>query len=353
MKKKKISISAITLFFLIVISIGGTLAWFINYGTNQIEGTEVTVSAGNVMELSLDGVNYSSTLLMDDFAAKQLNMQDVTGDGVTFLRPVLGETQVAADGKDLSESKHIITVAQPDLNSTWLTAKSTAECDEQGTNYADADYISFTIYFRASTQMEVYLTSTSFVEPKNENGNYSPYAAKENEFSRDWIAAASRIAFVDNNKTVRMLWAPLSDRKLFYDVTGERKGYKITQIAEHTPKVGEFYYYYLDETEQAYQQCNYRFFNQVSNTANNAVGYTNTPIYTKIQSSTAAKSQNERPVAELTLNSETGFYEGSVTVNIWIEGCDNEARRALAGGNIHFAFVFAGFEIEKQAETGE
>ena len=45
-------------------------------------------------------------------------------------------------------------------------------------------------------------------------------------------------------------------------------------------------------------------------------------------------------------DSSTHEYKATVTLRIWIEGCDREARRALAGGMIDAALYFYGYEHE-------
>lgn len=331
-----------TLSLLLFVGISATVAWFINYGTNKIEGTEVSVSTGNVMELSTDGITYSSSLKKNDFSQNGLIMTDITGDGKTFLRPVLSESL-----EQQGDSEYQITIATPDENQTWAEVKSTADCPDS--NYEEASYISFPLYFRSNAEMDIYLSKDSKIEPTNPNGNWSLYSTNTEElkFSKDWIAAASRISFVDEDETgekkVKMIWAPLPNVELSYVPNGEYPGFRLNSngTSEQT-----YTYRYEPNNGSGYKTFTYE--TSMIDTNDAAVLKEAAPFYTKIQTNSSEIYPKEVPLTRLTKDEESGAYIGNVTVNLWIEGCDREARRALAGGEIKFSLVFLGFETSAQ-----
>lgn len=329
MKNKRIALTIMTLLLLLLIGIGATFAWFINFGTNKVEGTEVSVSAGNVMEISLDNTNFASSQRLDAYRST-LNMQDITGDGNTFLRPALiqAKEQIKTTTDEGTEITYEVGVANPDNTAQWRAAISTADCVDG--NYATADYIRFQLYFRANAEMDIYLSSDSSVTPVNPDGNDSAYAADGNRFSKDWIAAASRVAFVDSENKVKMVWAPLSNTKLFYD-----NGFQL----KHDGESETYKYLKKVDGQNKYETIQYT-------NVNGEQGNASTPIYTEIKSNPKIRADNEVPVARLTRSETNEYYEGSVTVSIWIEGSDREARRALAGGKINASLVFVGFETQ-------
>lgn len=326
-KAKKIML-VMNLFLLIFLLVGFSYAWFINYGANKIGGSEVSVKAGNMMELSLDGISYTSAVSKTDYGIKKLNMVDISSDGINFIKPSLVQGhQKYGDGIEIS-------IANPTTNSAdWILAKSTMACDQNGEDYSSAQYISFKVYFKANAKMDVYLSADSYVRPMSTSSNFSSYAAKGADFSRNWIAAATRISFLNSDGELQYIYAPNSKIKLGYDyneTTNQFNGYQLLE----------------EENDTQIYNC-YKI--EQGNVLN--VELPDELIFTEIRTSTYEKDDNEKPL--VTLNkSESGFYEGSIIINLWIEGTDREARRALAGGIVDFNLVFTGFETVSKQETG-
>lgn len=346
MKNKRIFSAAIILLLLIMLSVGMTIAWFINFGTNKVEGTEVIVSAGNVMEVSIDGTHYSSTIKKTDFGEKQMNLPDITGDGKSFLRPVLKSEQVAMDKKPLEESTYITSIAEPVVDADWIVPKSTLTCDQNGENYREAGYISMKIWFRGNVPMDVYLGSGSSVAPANPNGNWSVYAATDSNFSKDWIAAASRVSFVSLNDAgdpdkVLMIWDPQPQTELYYDTNPDHDswGYKLRMDSTTTS-----YSYFTEVQLNGVRSYMPKELSNINNTKPSA----GTPVFNKILATPGVVPEKEVPIATLQYDNDSGMYIGSAIVNLWIEGTDTEARRALAGGYIKFDLNFVGQEISNQ-----
>lgn len=98
---------------------------------------------------------------------------------------------------------------------------------------------------------------------------------------------------------------------------------------------GGYFYYAYDSEQDKLVKCAVPSYYKTLPTI---TGYTSsapagTPILTTLEET----------------SSSSGVFEGSVTVNIWIEGCDREARRALAGGKLDIGVIFVGIEHIEEA----
>src|SRR5574344_439168 len=138
-KKKLIVINSVLALLLIC---GFVYAWFASQYVNEVTSNDVTVVADNAIELSLDQTKWTNSLnLSNDLTGfKDVTYKDITGSGEgSFLRP------------DLTQfSDH----AEISGDNTWSE-----------TPVAQKDYVKFTLYMRATTNMDVYLGNGSNVLP--------------------------------------------------------------------------------------------------------------------------------------------------------------------------------------------
>ncbi len=211
--------SLIILAVLVAVLSFSIFSWFTTGQTAYGSGINIKSKADGV-EISWDGETYYKHLTAMDSndvvegqvgLSKNLSEEDgvpaslglVTGNGLNFFTPVVnrrtGDILLNTDG-------------------TWK-----GSVVEDGTGkYIDAD-----LYFRAQSPFEIYLAGDSRVSPKDPEGNMSDYGS----FSKDNIAAASRVAFIQQsageNGTVTescsFIWAPNANIELIESKDGYKK----------------------------------------------------------------------------------------------------------------------------------
>lgn len=316
-RKKLIIANSLLLTFLVA---GFAYAWFAaNYGSS-VDGDEVEVVADSALEISFTGSDgsWKNYLNLDktkggivDFT--NLEFRDITGSGAgSFLRPVL--TQEAAN-------------AIVDKTQTWTSP-------EPG-----KDYIDFTLYMRSADPLNVYLGDGSRVEPKAKeltglteaNADVNRKSAYGN-FSKDLVVGAVRVSAVDSAATPKHLFTWIPRPNIYLNLGAE------------APKPDNETYDALISTDAT-----------VGGIFTNGSPY----VHTYYESSTAAStktldenltvtgniikddqdpsrdtfSANKNKLLLASLDTKTnGYYQDTVRIRIWLEGCDNEARRVFVGG---------------------
>ncbi|MBQ9743310.1 MAG: hypothetical protein IJV88_06555 [Ruminococcus sp.] len=187
-------------------------AWFTMGQTAFANGIELRANADGV-QVSWDGKNFYDNLteldkskLVPEEVGPALNVNGseegplplklITGNGLSFFEPYLnrrtGDVILNSDG-------------------TWQGIEITDE-NSHG-RYVDVD-----LYFRGNTARNIYLAGDSVVSPKTtDTTRYSDFGP----FSKDYIAAASRVAFMDaDKKNVSFIWAPNADVELVENNAG-------------------------------------------------------------------------------------------------------------------------------------
>ncbi len=180
-------------------------AWFTSKTDATANGINIRAKADGV-EVSWDGETWY----------KDLTARDESGvSGVTGPSKVVGTPEylnlVTGNGLKFFE---------PYLNrrtGTVLMNGNAWQGREITTSNSEGRFIDVDLYFRGTSERDVFLAADSLVAPKNIGGNFSDFGA----FSKDYIAAASRVAFLDANKeNVSFIWAPNADVELEYDESG-------------------------------------------------------------------------------------------------------------------------------------
>lgn len=305
--KKLIVINSV---LLAVLVIGFAYAWFaVNYNST-VDTDEVEVIADNALELSLDGTNWTSSYLNlnSNGMLDNLEFRDITGDGSgTFLRPTL----VQDSG-----------FAMP--GSTWSDPQATP-----GTPAVKADYIKFNLYMRSADKLDVYLGSNSSVAPLTDStkligadaGNKSPYG----DFSKDLAAGAVRIsAAADTGHLFTWIPCPNIFLETKYDspITNYEIDLNASSASDYTDNYSPYEHYY----------------NSSSGT-HDLMTLSADKLLTTLSDTTGDTLPAKQKLASLTTKDSNGYYKNKVTVYIWLEGCDNEARRAFAGGKFSVSIV--------------
>lgn len=353
-RQSSLIIKAIMLLLALIIMIFvASLAWFAPPDRPvTAEGLSVNATAGKEFEVAIgfktsaNGYQYtispfSKEIRLEDVVTADgthynvlgdFSPIDVTGDGVTLVRP-----SMKAKNADIDRQNHTYTSVIP-----------------------NKEYISFDLYFQSEQECSVYLDKGSFVKGAIEEtpGDGSLVDATkivdnrksdDGAYSKDAIVGAVRVSFVNyksylededlnnRNANASLLWLPRPDIHLntvdgngqpinpwtlstgltpdntvvdYYGAIGMMAGFQANTFTHH------YYTYVYDESMQ-----------QIVGEDRNYESTVTSPDKVFICDVNTAKN---------------GKYYGKTQVNIWIEGCDAEARRTMSGGQFEVNFDLAG-----------
>lgn len=305
---RMIAKNLIILVVLVFVAVLSMWAWFTNNSSATADGINVTCKAPDSLEIAIvphtndstkkdvpgnDDYCSSITLGSQEFVKNlNKNLSEVTSDGVTFLKPTL----IQSNG-----------VARPDPTGEW----SVGEPNER--------YLSFDLYIRSKGRHSVYLDKGSKFSTVSKvlNGEGAGNLSPGTTISKDAIVGATRFSVFTNDdaKTRKLLWIPRPDLYFTSDAVG-------SEILTEDVQSGVTYkhQYWTDQHKQ--------------------VTIDDTAILTtseKIDGEYVLGAKKE--IASLTTTTNFGtytdpdiFYCTSVVCNMWIEGDDTEARKALVGG---------------------
>ena len=355
-RQSSLIIKAIMLLLALIIMIFvASLAWFAPPDRPvTAEGLSVNTTAGKEFEVAI-GFKTSATgyqYIMSPFS-KEIRLEDVvtddgthynvlsdftpidvTGDGVTLVRP-----SMKAKNADIDRQSHTYTAVTP-----------------------NKEYISFDLYFQSEQECSVYLDKGSFVKGAIEEtpGDGSLVDATkivdnrksdDGAYSKDAIVGAVRVSFVNyksylededlnnRNANASLLWLPRPD--IFLNAkqpssekdnvkpwilsTGVQPGDKLTY---YPPASDRMMWLQCDTYTHHYYTYKYdEYMQQIVGEDRNYPSTVTSPDKVFICDVNTAKN---------------GKYYGKTQVNIWIEGCDAEARRTMSGGQFQVNFDLAG-----------
>lgn len=285
-RKKKLIIA--NSFLMLLLICGFVYAWFaVNYN-NNIESNNIKVTADKSLELSIDDSDQwksSLNLSTDTSWFNDVKFTDITGlgDG-KFTRPTLEQFPNYAD------------VFQ---SGSWTDPIN------------QVDYVKFTLHMRSLDPLTVSLGENSSVYPVagmshliQDVVNKSPLSSTAAPFSKDIVAGAVRISAINNSGRL-FTWIPRPD----INVASTNKAVELSDITINNISGTSFIHNYYDYSTHTI-----------------ATAASSTVITGDITSS------NTRQLIKLQKSSTSDYYEGAVDVCIWLEGTDNEARRAFVDG---------------------
>lgn len=352
MEKKRNSpwiIKAILLLLALIIMIFvSTLSWFTESAPPvDATGVSIKTSASKFFDMavgfesSVNGYKYT----MSQYS-KNMNLRDVitpNGDHYDVLND-FSPIDITGDGVVLVRPSMLLKNSDIDRNSGTFTTVS-----------PNREYICFDMYFRASEPCKVFLDEGSFVKGVVEDTpgdgklvqtekTDDNRKADEGNYSKDAVVGAVRVSFVNYDEfyegedhenlqdTARLLWLPRPDIHLntpndeewnlstgltsdntivdYFGSTDRFLGYPADTFTHH------YYTYIYDESKGVYVGEDRNYENTVTDPSKNAI------------CDVEYKSGD--------------YYYGKTQVNIWIEGCDAEARRTIAGGQFQINFDLAG-----------
>lgn len=331
---KQASLLCVTVFMLITV----VFAWFTaNLGTATASGLSVSMEAGDSLEFCLnkgaidedgksieswhtsinllsakDSTIISSTnSLFDSNGNLRLNMEDITSDGRTFLRPVF-YPENDENGQRV-----------PNVEKDWSYATQ------------NESYITQTIYFRTSKKSDIFMGPGTGIITSCENegkmlvsdnaediGNKHP----DYNFSNDCIVGALRISAVNKDGDICFVCIPRYDVELKRGTDSEgKKTINMLSGGNVTENSSKHNYYSTNYQEDK-----------------GPIEYTNTNLIFGFDGT--------QKIATTTKVSD-GVYEAKATINVWIEGCDSETTRILSGGKFQLAFDFLAIENNEPDTT--
>lgn len=288
---------------LIIIALTGVISWFTNKTEATADGINVICEAPKGLKIAVvqhgepapdvnDETKWSEgeiTLTKEDYPfLKEQSIIEITSDGTYFYKPKLTQE----NGK-----------AKPDTSSEW--------------DVADKDsYLSIDVYMKTGEDHMVYLNSGTEISPNSATltGEQSGNKSDDGDFSKDCIVGAVRLSTVNSaDSKLKNLWIPApqihydsDNKKVTLDNTSgdtfKHKYWKVTKNSDG--KIG---------MPQGTTPVEYE--GVITNTNNDFK---------------LGKNYN---FAKLTKKQSSDKYaSGMTTVNIWVDGEDDEARFAMVGG---------------------
>lgn len=218
---RMIAKNLIILLVLIVVTVLSILAWFTKGDKAEASGINVQAKASGV-QVSWDDEKFYDNLtalteeaMKEDTTGKTGMAKFLTSDGTVNGKPAPLKL-VTGNGLKFFE---------PLLNrrtGTVLTNGAVWQGADISSENSAGKYIDIPLYFKSDTAKEIYLAGDSKVYPKSTTERISDYG----DFSKDYICAASRVAFlneVDDGLKCNYIWAPNSNYKLAEDANGYTK----------------------------------------------------------------------------------------------------------------------------------
>lgn len=292
---------------LIIIALTGAISWFTNKTEATADGINVTCEAPKGLKIAVvqhgekapdvnDETKWSEgeiTLTKDKYPfLKEQSIIEITSDGTDFYKPKLTQE----NGK-----------AKPDTSSVW--------------DVADKDsYLSIDVYMKTGEERVVYLNSETEISPTSTTltGEQSGNKSDDGNFSKDCIVGAVRLSTVStvnrtDDSTIKNLWIPApqihynSDEKkvTLNNTSGDTFKHKYWEVAKNSD----------DKTGMPQGTTSVEYEGVVITNTNNNF-----------------KLGKKCEFANLKAKNGSKYATGMTTVNIWVDGEDDEARFAMVGG---------------------
>ena len=314
-----------------------TMAWFMFDETATIKTADnMQITAGAKLEIAL--VGESEDLEWGQLIASNTptTFPDVTGDGTTFYFP-----------KVLTEDDNTFEAAD--------TFYEISDASEDKDSYL----ITMHLRFKTTLPMDVYLSEESFVSGLSDvivgadAGNKSIFG----DFSRDGIAGAVRVAFIERDfdgldeYVLKNIWIPNDKYEISY--TDEQIGNEGDHKAIFTTDGNREYTVLEDGTTQfkyGYMTQNGENMTFIPWTVDQY-----TARYVTLDSQKLAVHNEDgvqwiNEAAPLITFDEADFEDGiaerDLIIKIWIEGTDREADKAFTDGQLKYNFSFVGIQKE-------
>lgn len=336
---KMIAKNLIVLAVLAVAAFIGVMSWFTQHTTATAEGISAKTQVEDGLEYFI--VSPNSDTLSNNVSnintwinTYNTNHKNDTGhvdkawhEGAVTFDPSDAEFQFLQDLFLCETTSDGITFKIPSLIQYGEIAYVDTSADFEDAT-ANEQYMSFDIYFRSKSQVEVALKSNSSITPKTID-------TSTEDGTKNAAIGAVRLSIV-NGQNRELLWIP--GPRIWYDgknddlhtnYTGEnnngtyKPGGNVTVTNDEITLTGDAtneHWYYSDSNPKS----------RVQDTGSDIVA------------STSGNYQlGEDDITVVTLNSKIGeYYYNRIRVNLWIEGEDSESRLKFVGGGFDMSLNF-------------
>ena len=345
--KKWIRLSVILYIVILSVATVFTMAWFLFDETATIQTSDnMKITAGSKLEIArIDSKgNLGEWGQMITLNTGSVSYPDISGDGNHFYYP----KALTAEDKTFESKDSFLDISTVDDNSPY--------------------YITVHLRFRTTMPMDIYLSEDSFVSGKTSSlvGADVDNKSLFGDFSRDGIAGAVRVAFVEYNSqaldeyTLKNIWIPNDTYELTYsddEFIGDNGDHKAYFKTDGTQE-----YTVLEDGTRSY---NYGY---MAPTVENGVEkmtfipwseeqYVSKMISLQSQGLASEDSDGVHWIGGATslitfeeADIKNGFAERDLYIKIWIEGTDREADKAFTDGELKYNFSFMGIQ-KKDFET--
>ena len=312
---RMIAKNLIVLFTVALAGFCGIQAWFTDKSSAEADGINVECQAPDGIQIAVVKHNDKAPVDSEYKVGKitlnktncpfleNLQLTEITGDGIDFRKPALIQT----GGQ-----------AQVDPTADWSPAD------------ANQHYLSFDLYIRSKSQYNISIGKKSTIKPDapqlaTSDGEGIKNKSKYGNFSRDAVVGAVRFSVVDYKTapfTKKLLWLPAPN--IFLDQNGDE--YTLSDDKQSGVSYSHVYY---DTNKEKHT---------VSNAEQDAAFVVNNGF---VDGKFTYELGTNQRIAELTKSKDSTdpYYSAMVTCNMWIEGEDAEARLALVNGNFKVNLV--------------
>jgi hypothetical protein len=376
----------ILMFVMLVVIVLAVLSWFSFTKTVTANNITVRAKANDEVEICLADEFGNANKVNGHYDFKTENVitdvvdfiKDATSDGKDFIVPQFNVTQSSNEGKIVNE------------NAAAANAIPFRNVKQQVLNNPDSEidyhYLSYEMYIRskvpdvrilessyvASALETDYSNATSLMANTGGNVDYRPaktYAPEDSEFSADALVGAIRVSMVGEpwnspmtlenldeedyeeyttdliSEPCQFLWLPRPDVKL--NIGGNIGQWTLSTGLTDTTKSNYKHTFYRRNTDSVTPVTlskgvntvggkNY-YLNVSSPTAKSSSGGPRTPVPV-LGEDKDISSFNTTATPRVMDGNE--YYLYRYTLNIWIEGADDEARRAMGDGMFNINLVF-------------
>lgn len=310
---------------LIIIALTGVISWFTNKTEATADGINVACEAPDGLEIAVvrhganpptdeDFKNNGTITLNDDKYPflKQLSMEEITSDGRYFYKPKITQNSSGAFVDTTSD--------EPWINSENAYTNFSAN--------SSLSYLSVDVYMRSKGLHKITLSSSTSVTPQYKDkltGNVEDIANKSDmgAFSKNCIVGAVRVSTVVGDEC--NLWIP-APNIIYIEET------KPDNIITRTVRTD------LKKSQSEFGTFVHKYW-QVDHSTSKRIGDKTKAAVNVITNDKGDYSLGVNKEL-LTLSKDESYYTGMVTLNLWIDGEDAEARQAFVGGRFSADFKF-------------
>lgn len=308
---RKIYLTLLSIILLVITFGTSTYAWVTISTTNRVDALGINATLGNRLEISIDGTNYfnelSGEMIMNQI--KKVRFTDVTSfDGINFEKNIQHQVKEAVVNEDYIEMALYFRTSSQYRN-VYLIDNVSESADylvppKDGT-YVISKGIEFKAKFRFLYDVNEYI----------EAGETKTFYAKD----------AMRIAFIEE-KVDDILDARRDEEliKYIYDPSEEEhRGYG--------KEYGSLYYYNLLKDE------NLEIPTEIPETRYSLSTFAN-------YNPNVALNDNSKIMTLITTDKtdeyDRTYYEGKVTIRIWLEGWDADMFDGVYRDNVKIQLMF-------------